>query len=73
MRFGNGPWRPFWIASGGLRMFADRVPVPRGTGFNFTADFGVGLYRTLGSGGAVSIGLNLHHVSNANLGEKNPA
>src|SRR5262245_55294827 len=28
MRFGNGPWRPYWNVSGGLRVFVDRVPVP---------------------------------------------
>ncbi len=72
MRFGNGAWRPFWNVSGGVRMFADRVPVPRGTRFNFTADLGVGVYRTLSSRYAVSIGVDLYHVSNGNLGEKNP-
>jgi lipid A 3-O-deacylase PagL len=72
MRFGHGPWRPFWNLSGGVRMFADRVPVPRGTNFNFTADVGVGVYRPLSSRLAVTIGLDLHHVSNGNLGEKNP-
>jgi hypothetical protein len=72
MRFGNGPWRPFWNVSGGVRMFADRIPVPRGTRFNFTADLGVGVYRTLSSRYAVSMGVDLYHVSNGNLGEKNP-
>ncbi len=72
MRFGKGAWQPFWDLSGGLRMFGNRGPVPRGTHFNFSADVGVGVYRTLGSRCAVSIGLDLHHVSNGNLGEKNP-
>jgi hypothetical protein len=72
MAFGNGRWRPFWSASGGLRMFVDRVPIPRGTRFNFTADLGLGICRTMSSGFAVSIALDLHHVSNANRGEKNP-
>jgi hypothetical protein len=72
MRFGNGPWRPFWTATGGLRLFVDRVPIPRGTEFNFAADIGVGVSRTLSPRWALSIGLGLHHVSNGNLGEKNP-
>src|SRR5260221_10724103 len=72
MHLGKGRWRPFWNVNGGLRMFADRVPIPRGTRFNFTADIGVGVCRIASSGFGVSIGLDLHHVSNGNLGEKNP-
>jgi hypothetical protein len=72
MRFGKGPWRPFWNASGGLRWFLDRVPVPRAQRFNFAADVGFGLYHTLSPHYAMSIGLDLHHISNANLAEKNP-
>lgn len=67
-----GGWRPFAAVRGGFRIFDRNVPNPRGTRFNFVAEVGVGVQRRAGASHWVWLGVDLHHVSNGDLGERNP-
>jgi Lipid A 3-O-deacylase (PagL) len=71
VRLGRGDWRPFATLRGGVRIFRERVPDPRSSRFNFVADFGLGVLRRVGASSWVSVSVNLHHMSNANLGDSN--
>lgn len=56
---------------GGVSLWDRRIPDPRETRFNFLADVHVGVH-VLSPVGAVTAGLRLQHLSNANLGPVNP-
>ena len=56
---------------GGVSFWDHRIPDPRETRFNFLADVHVGVH-VLSPIGAVTAGLRLQHLSNANLGPVNP-
>lgn len=64
---GRGRMRPHASISGGVIVFAADVPVLNSRRFNFTADVEVGARV-----GGATLGLALHHVSNAGTGRRNP-
>jgi hypothetical protein len=70
---GAGSRRLFASFRGGIRLFADRVPNSRGTRFDFSADFAVGLAQRIGSRAWLTAGPEFHHISNGGLGEFNPS
>ena len=70
---GHGPLRLFASARGGVRLFAQAVPNPRGIRFDFTADFALGLAQRVGSRVWISAGPEFHHLSNGGLGDFNPS
>jgi hypothetical protein len=70
---GLGRWEPYLAAIGGVRLFTDPVPDPRGTHFNFSADLGAGLAVRLAPGQRLKLGFALHHLSNGGLGQANPS
>lgn len=70
---GDGRWEPYLMALGGVRLFTEPVPNPRGIRFNFSADLGAGVALRLGSGRRLKVGLTLHHLSNGGLGQANPS
>jgi hypothetical protein len=71
VRLGRGPWRPFGTLRGGVRIFQQRVPDPRSSRLNFVANLGLGVLRRVGLSTWLSVGVDLHHVSNANLADSN--
>jgi hypothetical protein len=71
--FGSGPLRLFASARGGVRLFEQAVPNPRGIRFDFTADFALGLAQRVGSRVWISAGPEFHHLSNGGLGDFNPS
>jgi hypothetical protein len=73
LTYGRGSCRPFASFRGGIRVFADSVPNPRGTRFDFTADISVGLAQRVGSRTWLTAGPEFHHISNGGLGEFNPS
>ena len=70
---GVGRWEPYLMALGGVRLFTDPVPDPRGLRFNFSADLGAGVAVRIASGRRLKVGFALHHLSNAGLGQANPS
>jgi hypothetical protein len=72
VRFGRGGWRGFARLRGGFRIFRTEVPDPGGSQFNFAATFGVGVLRRIGRSQWLSLGVDLHHVSNGGLAGSNP-
>ena len=71
--FGRGRLRPYVALRTGFRVFAEPVPSPRGTRFNFSLDSGGGVEWRLRDGRWVFAGVELHHLSNGGLGEANPS
>jgi Lipid A 3-O-deacylase (PagL) len=71
VRLGRGPWRPFVTLRGGVRVFQQRVPDPRSSRFNFVANLGLGVLRRVGHSSWLSVSVDLHHISNANLADSN--
>jgi hypothetical protein len=71
--FGRGPLRLFCSLRGGVRLFEQSVPNPRGIRFDFTADFALGLAQRVGSRAWITAGPEFHHLSNGGLGEFNPS
>jgi Lipid A 3-O-deacylase (PagL) len=71
VRLGRGPWRPFGTLRGGVRIFQQRVPDPHSSRLNFVANLGLGVLRRVGLSTWLSVGVDLHHVSNANLADSN--
>jgi len=72
IRSRRGDWRPYATARGGFRVFQSPVPAPQGSRFNFAATIGVGLQRRIGHTKWLSVGLDLHHVSNGGIQDYNP-
>ncbi len=66
-------WQPYVSAVGGVRLFEEPVPDPRGIHFNFSADLGAGVAFRVASAYRVAVGVVLHHLSNGNLGSANPS
>ena len=66
-------WQPYVGMVGGVRLFAQPVPNPRGIRFNFSADFGGGVAFRVGTAHRVALGIILHHLSNGGLGSTNPS
>jgi hypothetical protein len=71
VRLGRGPWRPFGTLRGGVRIFQQSVPDPRSSRLNFVANLGLGVLRRVGLSTWLSVSVDLHHVSNANLADSN--
>ena len=62
---------PFLTSGGGFLYF--NHPMFRETRFNFTAQFGGGVQLfTSSRRAALDLGYKYHHISNANLGDRNP-
>jgi opacity protein-like surface antigen len=73
INFAQESWiKPFVAASVGFLYFQDDVPVPRSSRFNFTPEIGLGAQFFLVPKTAVTLGYKLHHISNANIGRRNP-
>ena len=66
-------WQPYFSMVGGVRLFAQPVPNPRGIRFNFSADVGGGVAFRVGTAHRVALGVVLHHLSNGGLGSANPS
>lgn len=71
--FGSGRVRPYLALRSGLRVFAEPVPSPRGTGFDFALDGGGGVEWRVRNDRWAFAALELHHLSNGGLGEFNPS
>ena len=56
----------------GVAWFSRVVPYGKATQANFTVAPGLFLERRLGSGQALAVGYQLHHLSNASMGGANP-
>ncbi len=70
---GLGRIEPYLAALGGVRMFTDPVPDPRGIRFNFSADVGGGVAVRIAPSRRLKLGIALHHLSNGGLGRANPS
>jgi hypothetical protein len=66
-------WQPYVSVVGGVRLFEQPVPDPRGIRFNFSADLGAGVAFRVGPAHQVALGVVLHHLSNGGLGSANPS
>jgi hypothetical protein len=66
-------WQPYVSAVGGVRLFEEPVPNPRGIRFNFSADLGGGVAFRVAAVHRVAVGVVLHHLSNGGLGSANPS
>jgi hypothetical protein len=69
-RFKYGSWTPYAEAGIGL-IYTDFQLAGQGLRFNFNPQLGVGGEYSLADGGALSLALRLHHISNGNLHEQN--
>lgn len=63
-------FEPFVTAGGGFLYF--NRPLFGETQFNFTAQVGSGVQWFAGRRSSIDFGYKYHHISNANLGDKNP-
>lgn len=70
---GGDRWHPYVGIAGGVRLFERPVPDPRGTRFNFSADFGAGVAVRLAPRRWLAASVALHHLSNGGLGAANPS
>jgi hypothetical protein len=70
---GSDRWQPYVSAVGGVRLFEEPVPDPRGIRFNFSADLGAGVAFRVAAAHRVAVGVVLHHLSNGGLGSANPS
>jgi hypothetical protein len=66
-------WQPYVSVVGGVRLFEQPVPDPRGIRFNFSADLGAGVAFRVEPAHRVALGVVLHHLSNGGLGSANPS
>jgi Lipid A 3-O-deacylase (PagL) len=66
-------WQPYVSVVGGVRLFEQPVPNPRGIRFNFSADAGGGIAFRVSATRRVALGVVLHHLSNGGLGSANPS
>ena len=64
--------KPFYAMHTGFACFNKKLPTPESLRFNFTGDVGGGLQYQMTRKTAVSFGYRYYHISNINLGEKNP-
>lgn len=70
---GKGRYRPYLECNGGAMFTQTNVPPGRTDTFNFTAAAGPGVMIALNRSQALSVALRYWHLSNANLGDRNPA
>jgi opacity protein-like surface antigen len=67
-----GRWMPFWDGGAGM-MWTDLAPrIPeQSTQFNFILQTGPGVSYFVSENWAITTGIRLHHISNANIGDRN--
>ncbi len=67
-----GRWMPFWDAGAGMLWtdLAPRIP-EQSTQFNFVLQTGPGVSYFVDENWAVTAGIRFHHISNANIGDRN--
>ncbi len=70
--FRSSPVQLLTYAHGGALWFTHRIPDPRATRFNFTAELGAALQVNLPDRLALALGYSWHHTSNAGTGKVNP-
>lgn len=64
--------KPFIALHTGFAYFSEPLPTPDSMRFNFTGDFGGGIQYQIKRDRAISFGYRYYHISNINLGERNP-
>jgi Lipid A 3-O-deacylase (PagL) len=64
--------QPFFESSFGFLYFDRRVISPAASRFNFTVDLGPGVQLFTSPRQAVTLGYRYHHLSNANISDRNP-
>lgn len=64
--------KPFVALSFGFLYFEKDTPVPDSSRFNFATEIGLGIQFFLAPKNAVTLGYKLQHISNANIGHRNP-
>ena len=69
----RGRYRPYVQFDGGGMFTQENVPPGRTSSFNFTVAAGPGVMVALPHNQALSVALQYWHLSNANLGARNPA
>jgi lipid A 3-O-deacylase PagL len=67
-----GPVRLMLESLGGFLYFSQRVLSPRASQFNFTVDIAPSLLISASTHWGFVAGYRYHHMSNANIGDKNP-
>ena len=67
-----GRWLPFWAGGAGMLWtdLAPRIP-EQSTQFNFILQTGPGVTYFVSEKLAITAGLRFHHISNANIGDRN--
>ncbi len=67
-----GRWMPFWDGGAGMLWtdLAPRIP-EQSTQFNFILQTGPGVSYFVSESWAITAGLRFHHISNANIGDRN--
>ena len=67
-----GRWMPFWDGGAGMLWtdLAPRIP-EQSTQFNFILQTGPGVSYFVSENWAITAGLRFHHISNANIGDRN--
>ena len=67
-----GRWAPFWDVGAGMLWtnLAPRIP-EQSTPFNFVLETGPGVHYFLTRSLTVTAGVRYHHISNANIGQRN--
>ena len=65
-------WTPFLDAMAGVLGASHRVPA-KGTNFNFNVQSGAGLLLPLGDRWHPYVAVHWYHISNGNLGNRNPS
>lgn len=67
-----GRWVPFWDVGAGMLWtnLAPRIP-EQSTPFNFVLETGPGIHYFLTRSLTVTAGVRYHHISNANIGQRN--
>lgn len=64
--------QPYFDYAGGFLYFTDRVLSPLASQYNFTVYLGTGLEFRTGEHKAIQFGYRYHHLSNANISNRNP-
>lgn len=64
--------QPFGSFNGGFLYFSRKVLSPQASQFNFTVAMGAGVEIYTSATRAIQIGYRYHHLSNANITDRNP-
>lgn len=69
-----GKLQPYWMGKGGILYFQNRILSTEGNHLNFSAEFSVGVERTLSSSSHFGFraGFSDFHFSNGNIAKRNP-